>query len=792
MADRSRSHSAAKHAGPMPSLALGAFWLGDAFIDPAAQSVRVGGQQARLSQRALQLLLALKASPGEVISRAHLREALGNGQPLSDGTLTHLMTELRHALGDDPQHGRYIETCPGQGYRLKETALASKGHGLVTGGGWRELATLGAELRSSRVIQVSAGFFIVAWLLLQVAAVVFPMLDLPAVAYKVVVLLLTLTLPILLYVTWARELRARRQQVRQGVTPEIKRTLRRRSGAEAGAILLLSLAALGIGAHVFYGLNQPEAAPSPRIAVPAHSVAVLPFVKRTDVALPNYFVEGIQGDLITSLSATGQLKVASMRATQDVSTSASLSALRERLRVRYVIEGAVSRQGEALLVQVHISSTEDGYQNWQQSFTGRDDELLELAQRLSRQLWLAMGILLPELDQSEPVLTYTRDVTAYDHYLQARALMRDTPTEGALQEAESLLLQALERDPEFAIASAALCEDYLRLYIKTKASEQFDAAQRACEHASDFPLNHLDALATLGQLQRLAGDLPGAERYYRQVLAEQPDHADALVGIAALAARRGDLVTAEHHYQRALAAEPGYWRHYHLYGVHLFGVGDYAEAAAQFRRVTLLQPAYGPAFNNLGGALLLEGDLDGAIEAWRQALEVAPTASTYSNLGSVYFFSGLFPEAVAMYDLALAMRPMDYTYHANRADALKRIPGEGGASQAGFREALALAAENERINPSDETLLVQMARYQAELGACDKSTIYQARAMASPSDDPYVYYDLALAQIPCGQPEDVMRFIRRALELGYPWALLDKDPQFEPYRAHIDRLQPTL
>ena len=55
------------------------FWIGDTLIDPATRQVGRGHRRRRLSPKAMQVLLALVAARGRVLSRAALLDAAGEG-----------------------------------------------------------------------------------------------------------------------------------------------------------------------------------------------------------------------------------------------------------------------------------------------------------------------------------------------------------------------------------------------------------------------------------------------------------------------------------------------------------------------------------------------------------------------------------------------------------------------------------------------------------------------------------------------------------------------------------------
>lgn len=103
---------------------------------PFALYVRSGeltrnGRRIRLQEKPCSLLLALMEHPGEVITRAELRDRLWRDDTFVDfeDGLNTAMRKLREALGDDPQNPRFIETVRGRGYRLLTDVVPVLGSG---------------------------------------------------------------------------------------------------------------------------------------------------------------------------------------------------------------------------------------------------------------------------------------------------------------------------------------------------------------------------------------------------------------------------------------------------------------------------------------------------------------------------------------------------------------------------------------------------------------------------------------------------------------------------------------
>jgi len=98
-----------------------AYHVGDLHIDIARHRVTVEERVVRLSKREFNLLAALAAHAGRVVTHAQLlREVWGPAHEQDTQYLRVYIGKLRDKLGDDPLRPRFIENEPGVGYRLIE------------------------------------------------------------------------------------------------------------------------------------------------------------------------------------------------------------------------------------------------------------------------------------------------------------------------------------------------------------------------------------------------------------------------------------------------------------------------------------------------------------------------------------------------------------------------------------------------------------------------------------------------------------------------------------------------
>jgi DNA-binding winged helix-turn-helix (wHTH) protein/cytochrome c-type biogenesis protein CcmH/NrfG len=100
------------------------FQCGDFAVEPLKGSVTGRDRQSRhVPPKAMEVLICLAAEAKETLTREELLDRVWGERCVSDEVLTHAITELRHALGDDPSNPTYIETIPKRGYRLLKSPL---------------------------------------------------------------------------------------------------------------------------------------------------------------------------------------------------------------------------------------------------------------------------------------------------------------------------------------------------------------------------------------------------------------------------------------------------------------------------------------------------------------------------------------------------------------------------------------------------------------------------------------------------------------------------------------------
>ena len=89
-------------------------------VDLDSRELTKSGLRVRLQEQPFQVLALLLGSPGEIVTREQIQEALWPGDTFVefDAGLNTAIKKLRIALGDAAENPRFIETMPRRGYRF--------------------------------------------------------------------------------------------------------------------------------------------------------------------------------------------------------------------------------------------------------------------------------------------------------------------------------------------------------------------------------------------------------------------------------------------------------------------------------------------------------------------------------------------------------------------------------------------------------------------------------------------------------------------------------------------------
>lgn len=327
------------------------------------------------------------------------------------------------------------------------------------------------DLRRRHVFRVAAVYIVGAWLLLQIADVIFPGLGIPQAAIRYVMIAALVGFPIALLIGWMYEFTS------DGIvrTPPLSASARVSdlSLRRADYIILGALALMAVS--VTYGLIVRlddvvvvETASVERMSFPLPdkpSIAVLPFDNMSGDAGQEYFVDGMTEDLITDLSKiSGLFVIARNSVFTYKGTPVKVQEVAEDLGVRYVLEGSVRKSGNSVRINAQLIDAVTGGHIWAERYDDSSEDIFALQDRITEKIVSALELSLSQAEQSSDRGTTSPE--AHDAFLRGWAhFRRNTPE--AFAKAVPYFEQAIEFDPNYSLAHAALATVYWKVLDKS-------------------------------------------------------------------------------------------------------------------------------------------------------------------------------------------------------------------------------------------------------------------------------------------------------------------------------------
>ena len=415
-----------------------------------------------------------------------------------------------------------------------------------------------AELKRRNVYKVAIAYAVVAWLLLQIATQVFPFIEIPNWAIRLVIMLIVIGFPIALVIAWAFELTP--EGIKRTEDVDLSPTLRRKTGRKLD-FFIIAVLLLVIGILLFQRLH-PSVSPAVSSALDK-SIAVLPFDNLSRDPDNAYFSDGIQDEILTKLAGIGDLKVISRMSTAKYkSRPEDLKTAARELGVATVLEGSVQRAGDKVRVNVQLLDARVDTHLWAKSYDRDLKDVFAVESEVAQEIADTLQAKLSPRQSNALATAPTRDTEAYDLFLKGE--YEEHQAESALNaelfdRAQTFYSQALARDPNFALAYARLAhsELYRHWLIGALTSAQLAEVKsdigRALAIAPELPDAHL-ALARFFYWGYR--DYDSTLRKLDRTVELQPNNADARATYAYIYRRRGEWKRSLAELDRAAELDP--------------------------------------------------------------------------------------------------------------------------------------------------------------------------------------------------------------------------------------------
>jgi serine/threonine-protein kinase len=355
--------------------------------------------------------------------------------------------------------------------------------------------------------------------------------------------------------------------------------------------------------------NRPGA---PASVAAIRSLAILPLENLSHDPEQEFFADGMTDALITNLAQINSLKVISRDSVMRYKgTRKPLPDIAKELNVDGIVEGSVMRSGERVRVDAQLIEARTDRHFWAKTYERNLSDVITLQNEVAHAIANEIQVKLTPGEQARLLRTESVDPQAHEFYLKGLYFWNQRST-AWFHKSIDYFQQAIERDPQYALAYASMAGAYLSDFNSELSKEE------KCLKAGPIVRTALQMDEGLGEA--------------RAVLAWDLFICD------------WDWAGAEREFQRAIALNPNYaWAH-NWYGNLLHALGR-QNWSAEVKRARELDPL--SLIIGAGDWYVESGQYDLYIEYVRKRVELNPNyAGAYESLARGYTLKGMYPEAI--------------------------------------------------------------------------------------------------------------------------------------------------
>lgn len=376
------------------------------------------------------------------------------------------------------------------------------------------------------------------------------------------------------------------------------------------------------------------------------SIAVLPFVNRSNNEEVEYFSDGITEEIINALSKIQELKVTSRTSSFSFKgTKHTISEIAKQLNVSIILEGSVRLSGTSARITTQLIEGKNDFNFWSETFDRDISNIFQVQDEISLIIADKLREHLGHFELKEHLIDfYDVPLEIYKKYLKGRFYMMKLDYTNTLK-AISILEEVIEESPDFPLPYLDINQGYTFMGTMgiIPSFEAFTKAkpflEKAIELKEDLPETQLN-LAWINCWQKW--DLKQAYVHLNNALSEKPTDS-MYITMANLLTIEGKLDLAMKYINKALDIAPFSSVNVNYKGFLFYMMEQYDKALPYFKQSLLIQPELPFPVVFIGACDLLAGNLQEGLNYFENLPEdssgflskLGGTAISHAMMGNI-------------------------------------------------------------------------------------------------------------------------------------------------------------
>jgi TolB-like protein/Tfp pilus assembly protein PilF len=343
--------------------------------------------------------------------------------------------------------------------------------------------------------RVAVGYLVAAWVVVQAGSIALPAFEAPAWSMKLLIAGAVVGLPLVLLIAWFWRIGEEPDEPADNASHPI--------WARSDLLLIGLLAFVLVTGAIELAFFLKPSATAQRSGNDAAastaqaSIAVLPFANLSGDPAKRYFSDGIADQLISELSRTPALRVASRTSSFALAQKdMDVKTLGKTLNVKTVLEGSVREEGGRVRIAAQLVSASDGFEVWSNTYDRNLTDILALQDEIAHSITQALAEHL--LGKPGPAQQHPKPQSiapdAYKDFLQGQYFFAQR-TRSSIEHAIELFEKTTRAAPDFANGYAALADAHATIAFNEGEQNHIAPALYAVKQALAIDPDNITALA---------------------------------------------------------------------------------------------------------------------------------------------------------------------------------------------------------------------------------------------------------------------------------------------------------
>lgn len=352
--------------------------------------------------------------------------------------------------------------------------------------------------------------------------------------------------------------------------------------------------------------------------------------------------------------------------------------------------------------------------------------------------------------------------------------------------------RAARIDPDHAPSLSGMAHACRQMYRATQDTAWLDRGESAVRRAISLQDGLADAHKRLAFILWERGDRRFAADEMAKAVALDPLDDVALGNLGSYYRESGRPEEEERVYREAADARPHHWFPRWCLAIRVYyEQGRLDEAQSALEQVITRAPHLYKGYQALGGIQVLQGHYEAAAGSLEKSNAIRPNAEALGNLGVAYFNLRQFDKCIQTFNEVFQHKSGNYEDWLNLGDAYYWAPERRQNAAKAYSECIRLGRNALRRDPTNATILANLAQVYPKVGRPDSAAICIQASMANERENPMIQYCAAITYWQLEQKDHAIEWLERSVVGGYPVSWLRDSPVFDEWRSN-DRFQQIL